>query len=108
MTRTNAKQTSLQELDADLTQPATRDVFHEDELNGLPAPVQRYFRASIAPGTPLALAARLEMHGSIKLGGRWLPSEPARFLRRTEASSGRRASRVACSWAAISTPRHSG
>jgi hypothetical protein len=80
MRRTSAKQTSLQELEADLTQTATRDVFREDELNGLPAPVQRYFRASIAPGTPLALAARLEMHGSIKIGGRWLPFRATEVL----------------------------
>src|SRR5205823_8064675 len=43
-------------------------------------PVQRYFRAAIAPGTPLALAARLEMQGSIKIGGRWLPFRATEVL----------------------------
>jgi hypothetical protein len=47
--------------------------FSQDELVGLPEPVCRYFRASIAPGTPLARSARFTMRGSIKLGRRWLP-----------------------------------
>jgi hypothetical protein len=46
--------------------------FTEAELEGLPEPVQRYFRAAIAPGTPLALTTRIRMHGRIKIG-RWLP-----------------------------------
>jgi TusA-related sulfurtransferase len=47
-------------------------VFTEAELDGLPGPVRRYLRAAIAPGTPLGSAARLRMHGHIKVG-RWLP-----------------------------------
>jgi TusA-related sulfurtransferase len=47
-------------------------VFTEAELDGLPGPVRRYLRAAIAPGTPLATAARLRMRGHIKVG-RWLP-----------------------------------
>ena len=73
MTRTKVRRMSVSEFETGLAQPGTRAVFRDDELIGLPAPVQRYFRAAIAPGTPLALAARLEMHGSIKIGGRWLP-----------------------------------
>lgn len=53
-------------------EPATSAVFTESELDGLPAPVQRYLRAAIAPGTPLAVAARIRMRGRIKLG-RWVP-----------------------------------
>ena len=49
-------------------------MFGEDELVGLPAPVQRYFRASIAVGAPLAPAARIEMRGSDQdRAARWLP-----------------------------------
>ncbi len=73
MTRTKVRRMSVSEFETGLAQPGTRAVFRDDELIGLPAPVQRYFRAAIAPSTPLALAARLEMHGSIKIGGRWLP-----------------------------------
>lgn len=46
-------------------------VFDEYELEGLPEPVVRYFRASIRPGTPLSLTARLAMRGRIRLR-RWL------------------------------------
>src|ERR1035437_8885497 len=37
------------------------------ELEGLPAPVPRYFSSAIAPGTPLALSARLRMQGATKI-----------------------------------------
>lgn len=49
------------------------DSFTEGELDELPEPVRRYFRGSIAPGTPLAKSARLRMRGSVKLGRGWLP-----------------------------------
>jgi uncharacterized protein DUF6544 len=49
------------------------DSFSDAELEGLPDPVRRYLGASIAPGTPLAASARFRMHGSIKLGKRWVP-----------------------------------
>jgi hypothetical protein len=80
LTWTNAKRLTVRELETDLAQPGTRDVFSKDELVGLPVPVQRYFRTAIAPGTPLALAARLEMQGSIKLAGRWLPFRATEVL----------------------------
>ena len=80
MTRTKARQMSVSEFETGLARPGARDVFRDDELVGLPAPVQRYFRAAIAPGTPLALAARLEMQGSIKIGGRWLPFRATEVL----------------------------
>jgi hypothetical protein len=46
--------------------------FGDADVERLPDAVQRYFRAAIAPGTPLAVAARLQMRGQIKLG-LWLP-----------------------------------
>ena len=52
--------------------PPAPAVFTESEIEGLPAPAQRYLRAAIAPGTPLAVAARLRMRGQIKVG-RWVP-----------------------------------
>src|SRR5438445_11445723 len=73
MTWTEARRMSVSEFETGLARPGARDVFRDDELVGLPAPVQRYFRAAIAPGTPLARAARLEMQGSTQIGGRWLP-----------------------------------
>ena len=61
---------SFEELLAD---PAAPGTFSEDELDGLPDPVRRYFRAAIAFGAPLARSARFAMRGTIKLGSRWLP-----------------------------------
>ena len=45
-------------------------MFEPDDFSQLPEAVQRYFSHSIAPGTRLASAVRLRMHGSIKLK-RW-------------------------------------
>ncbi len=61
----------ITELESRLVVPAPAGGFTEDELAGLPLPVQRYLRAAIAPGTPLALSANLEMRGRIKIG-RWM------------------------------------
>ena len=65
---------------AERRHPSTDDVFGPEELEGLPTPVARYLRAAIAPGTPLVPAARLKMHGSIKLGTRWLPFRARQVL----------------------------
>src|SRR2546425_12195908 len=51
---------------------ASERVFRPGQLPGLPEAAWRYLRHAIAPGTPLASAVRLRMHGEIKLG-RWLP-----------------------------------
>ena len=44
--------------------------FDPQALSNLPQGVREYLEHAIAPGTRLATAVRLEMHGSIKLG-RW-------------------------------------
>jgi hypothetical protein len=51
--------------------PATR-TFDPAALANLSEPARRYLTHAIAPGTPLASAVRLKMHGEIKLKG-WLP-----------------------------------
>ena len=58
-----------------LATPAPQDTFRPDMLDGLPPPARRWLTHAIAPGTPLWRAARLTMHGSIKLGGSWYPFE---------------------------------
>lgn len=63
----------LTTLEHALVVPADPGGFSEAEVLGLPEPVAGFFRAAIAPDTPLARAARLEMHGHIRLGPRWLP-----------------------------------
>lgn len=60
-------------LDQRLSVQADAGAFDEAEVAGADEPVRRYFRAAIAPGTSLARAARLRMHGSIKLTKRWVP-----------------------------------
>ncbi|MGD2182282.1 DUF6920 family protein [Lusitaniella coriacea] len=47
-------------------------VFSATERTDLPQLAQNYLRRAIAPGTKLASAVRLRMHGEIKLQ-RWLP-----------------------------------
>jgi hypothetical protein len=54
--------------------PAAR--FDARELEGLPAPVQRYFRAVLKDGQPIIAAARIEMAGTINMsatGEQWKP-----------------------------------
>lgn len=53
--------------------PSAPGSFGDEQIDGLPDPVRRYFRASIAPGTSLARSARFSMRGSVKLGGHWIP-----------------------------------
>lgn len=52
--------------------PSAENVFQAANLSHLPDAVQRYLEQAIAPGTRLAQAVRLQMHGEIKLK-RWLP-----------------------------------
>ena len=58
--------------EARLLQPPAPARFGAAELDGLPESVRRHLSQAIAPGTPLATAARLRMRGRIKVG-RWLP-----------------------------------
>jgi hypothetical protein len=46
--------------------------FEPDGISSLPDASRRYLEHAIAPGTSLAFAVRLRMHGEIKLG-QWLP-----------------------------------
>jgi hypothetical protein len=63
---------ALSVLEGRLLRPAGPEAFGDAELDGLPEPVQRHLARAIAPGTPLAVSARLRMRGRIKVG-RWLP-----------------------------------
>lgn len=64
------KQTSLNTLwDSATSQDR---VFHLDDFTHLPEAARRYLEHSIAPGTQLASAVRLKMHGEIKLK-KWIP-----------------------------------
>lgn len=54
-------------------EPSTYDAI---ELDGLPAPVQRYFRAVLRDGQPLVSGASLDLEGTINMGeaaDRWRP-----------------------------------
>jgi hypothetical protein len=63
---------ALSELEGRLLRPAGPGAFGGAELEGLPAPARRHLAQAIAPGTPLAVSARLRMRGRIRVG-RWLP-----------------------------------
>jgi hypothetical protein len=45
----------------------SEEVFDPVQVASLPEPARRYVNHAIAPGTPLARAVRLRMHGQIKL-----------------------------------------
>jgi len=51
---------------------AKEQCFNPDQIAQLPEAVRRYLQHAIAPGTQLAAAVRLHMHGEIKLKG-WVP-----------------------------------
>jgi hypothetical protein len=51
---------------------ATELAFSPDKLSHLPAAAKRYLEHAIAPGTKIASAVRLKMHGEIKLK-KWIP-----------------------------------
>jgi hypothetical protein len=71
---------TLHDWERRLCSEPTLGVFTAAEIDWLPEPVQRYFKASIAVGTPLATSARLRMRGHIKVG-RWLPFRARQVLR---------------------------
>ena len=50
----------------------TKLAFNPDKLSHLPAAAKRYLEHTIAPGTKIASAVRLKMHGEIKLK-QWIP-----------------------------------
>lgn len=60
--------------------PSNEDTFDPDRLAGLPAAARRYLEHAIAPGTLLASAVRLRMHGRIKLQ-RWFPFRAEQVIR---------------------------
>ena len=75
LVRTHASQLESGRVDAQGWLPApTRFDLHE--LEGLPAPVQRYFRAVLTDGQPIIAAATINMTGSMNLSAtaeQWKP-----------------------------------
>ena len=59
----------------------SRHTFDPNGLAGLPVAAQRFLRRAISPGSPLATAVRLDMHGEIKLR-RWLPFKAEEIIHR--------------------------
>jgi hypothetical protein len=57
-------------------QPATAERYDARELEGLPAPVQRYFRAVLKDGQPILTAVTVQHTGTFNVsasGERWMP-----------------------------------
>lgn len=73
-----SKQPSLDELW--VSAPASGPDFDPASLTTLPEPACRYLAHAIAPGTPLASAVRLRMHGEFRLKG-WCPFTAEQVLR---------------------------
>ncbi len=51
---------------------STGEPFEPGMVDLLPAPVARWLRHAIAPGTPLREGVQVSMHGNIKIG-KWMP-----------------------------------
>lgn len=71
----DATDTLLVQLEA-TRQPAVTRRYDALELDGLPAPVQRYFRTVLRDGQPIVIAIRVEQMGSMNLsatGEQWKP-----------------------------------
>lgn len=63
------------------TAPGGEGRFDPETIRHLPEPAQRYLLHAIAPGTPLASAVRLSMHGVMKLKGEWNAFEAEQVIR---------------------------
>ena len=60
--------------------PSGDRTFRPAQISGLPEAARRYLEHAIAPGTRLASAVRLRMHGEIKLK-EWLPFTAEQVIR---------------------------
>jgi hypothetical protein len=68
---------------AETLRPASQRRFDARELEGLPAPVQRYFRAVLKEGQPIIAAATVELAGTFNLsatGEQWKPFTSAQRI----------------------------
>lgn len=76
-------QAATNELHADLEatrRPIAVKAYSSAELIGLPAPVQRYFRAALTDGQPIIIAADIEHTGTFNMseaGEQWRPFSSA-------------------------------
>lgn len=61
--------------------PESDESFDPTSISNLPGPARRYLEHTIAPGTPLASAVRLEMTGQMRLEEKWLPFEAQQVIR---------------------------
>jgi len=60
--------------------PASSGAFDPAVYAHLPEPARRYLNHAMAPGTPLASAVRLRMHGEFRRGG-WAPFTAEQVIR---------------------------
>lgn len=74
--------------------PSGRGTFPPAGLPSLPEAAQRYLRHALAPGSRLALAVRLRMHGEIRIR-RWLPFRAEQVIRRDRGMIWAAAARLA-------------
>ena len=72
----------LQRLDAGRVRPGVAR-YDPGELEGLPPPVQRYFRAALRPGAPIVSAAHLQHRGEFNMGettAAWKPLRSSQWV----------------------------
>jgi hypothetical protein len=73
-------------LDAGRIGPTGRECFDSRELDGLPAPVQRYFRTVLQDGQPIIAAASIKLAGIINLSASKAQWQPFRSGQRVVTS----------------------
>jgi hypothetical protein len=61
--------------------PQSGAIFHPADIITLPEPARCYLEHAIAPGTPLASAVRLRMHGQFRLKKDWCPFTAEQVIR---------------------------
>lgn len=69
------------DLDALWSTAEPGSAFDGARVQALPASARRYLTHAIAPGAPLARAARLRMHGEMRLNGRWSRFDAEQVIR---------------------------
>ena len=73
----SASQAQVARLDAARMPASLNTIYNAREIDGLPAPVQRYFRAVLTDGQPVIAAATFELAGTINMsangGAQWKP-----------------------------------
>lgn len=66
-------------IQAEYSHPRIR-AFQAEEIAGLPAPVERYFRTILKAGQPIIKAVNIKHLGTFNMGEKWVPFESSQYV----------------------------